>query len=203
MPRSVFGFLAKKSDQAEIAGPAHILRLPRFSDYRQWYELRSESRAFLQPWEPLWGRDDLSESSFRARVMRNEQEYSSGVAVPLLIFERASDTLLGGLTIGHIRRGAAQSCMIGYWMGARHAGQGHMRKALDLSVHHIFTRLSLHRVEAACIADNHKSIRLLEGAGFGLEGQMKEFLKINGVWRDHLLYARINGAAEKYGKSEY
>ncbi len=203
MARSVFGFLAKKPDPAEIRGPDHYLRLPRYGDYEQWYRLRSESRSFLQPWEPEWPRDELTEGSFRTRVVRNGQEYASGVAMPLLVFERRSDALLGGLTVGHIRRGAAQSCMIGYWMGVQHAGKGHMRAALSLTVHHIFEQLSLHRIEAACIADNKISIRLLEGAGFALEGDMKAYLKINGAWRDHLLYALINGSAEKNGKSEF
>lgn len=193
MARSVFGFLSKKPDVAEIIGKDHLLRLPRYADYPKWYQVRSQSRAFLQPWEPAWGRDDLTEGAFRARVVRSEQEYSSGVAVPLLIFDRRNDDLLGGLTIAHIKRGASQSCMIGYWMGAEHAGKGHMRQALSLSVHYIFDRLSLHRIEAACIADNHISIRLLEGAGFQREGEMREFLKINGVWRHHLLFALLAG----------
>ncbi len=203
MARSVFGFLSKKPDIADIVGENHYMRLPRYSDYPKWYKLRSQSRAFLQPWEPEWGRDDLTEGAFRARVVRNEQEYSSGIAVPLLIFDRKEDNLLGGLTIGHIKRGASQSCMIGYWMGQNHAGQGHMRAALGLTVHHIFNRLSLHRIEAACIADNQISIRLLEGAGFQREGEMRGFLKINGVWRNHLLYALLAGDAGYHGTSEF
>jgi ribosomal-protein-alanine N-acetyltransferase len=153
--------------------------------------LRSESRGFLEKWEPAWEPGGLSESHFRARVLRASQEQASGVAMPLLLFSRDRDTLLGGMTIGHIRRGAAQSCMIGYWMGERHAGQGHMTAALDLAIRHIFGVLALHRIEAACIPENHRSIRVLEKAGFLREGYMKDYLKIRGEWRDHLLYARL------------
>ncbi|MCP8897151.1 GNAT family N-acetyltransferase [Shinella daejeonensis] len=191
MTRSVFRFLSRQSDSVELAGPRHLLRLPRFQDYRQWHALRSESRAFLEPWEPRWRADDLSESAFRARVVRNEQEYASGQAVPLLIFSRPDECLLGGITIGYIRRGAAQCGMIGYWMGERHAGQGHMFSALNLVIPHIFSRLQLHRIEAACIPDNARSIRLLEKAGFQREGYLREYLKINGEWRDHLMYSLL------------
>ena len=108
MARSVFRFLSRQSDTVTLESETHLLRLPRFSDYRQWYLLRSESRRFLEPWEPTWRSDELSESSFRSRVVRNEQEFASGQALPLFLFLKAEQQLLGGLTIGYIRRGASQ-----------------------------------------------------------------------------------------------
>ena len=191
MAKSVFRFLSKQPDTPELYGEKHLLRLPRFSDYKQWYALRSESRAFLQPWEPIWRPDELTESSFRARVVRSGQEYGSGLAVPLLLFRRQDNTLLGGLTVGYIRRGAAQSCMIGYWMGERHAGQGHMLAALKVAIPYVYGGLQLHRIEAACIPENWKSVRLLEKAGFEREGLLRKYLKINGEWRDHLMFSRL------------
>ena len=192
MARSVFGFLSKPGSPEEVSGRNHFLRLPRNSDYRAWYKLRSESRGFLEKWEPSWEPDALTEASFRARVIRSAQEFASGVAVPLFLFSRR-DELVGGLTIGHIRRGAAQSCMIGYWMGERHAGQGHMFGALKLVIPYIFSSLQLHRIEAACIPENTRSIRLLEKAGFQQEGYLREYLKINGEWRDHVMYSLLAG----------
>lgn len=192
MARSVFRFLSRQSESVELAGSDHYLRLPRYHDYRQWAALRSESRRFLEPWEPTWRGDELSESAFRARVLRNEQEYASGQAVPLLLFSKADKVLLGGITVGYIRRGAAQCCMVGYWMGERHAGKGHMFAALNLVIPYIFSTLQLHRIEAACIPDNTRSIRLLEKAGFRREGYLREYLKINGEWRDHVMYSLLS-----------
>ncbi|MCF3640142.1 GNAT family N-acetyltransferase [Rhizobium sp. TRM95111] len=191
MARSVFRFLSRQSDAFELADEHHLLRLPRYADYRQWYPLRSESRRFLEPWEPTWRGDELTEGAFRSRVNRNEQEYESGQAVPLLLFSRPEQVLLGGITIGYIRRGSAQCCMIGYWMGEPHAGKGHMLAALRLVIPHIFGPLQLHRIEAACIPDNVRSIRLLEKAGFQREGYLREYLKINGEWRDHVMYSLL------------
>lgn len=193
MARSVFRFLSRQSDTVLLENDTHHLRLPRFADYRQWYLLRTESRRFLEPWEPTWRSDELSESAFRARVVRNEQEFASGQALPLFLFLKAEQQLLGGMTIGYIRRGAAQCCMIGYWMGERHAGRGHMLAALNLAIPYIFSELQLHRIEAACIPDNERSIRLLEKAGFRREGYLREYLKINGAWRDHVMYSLLAG----------
>jgi ribosomal-protein-alanine N-acetyltransferase len=71
-----------------------------------------------------------------------------------------------------------------------------MSEALRLVVHHGFTRCGLHRIEAACIPGNARSIALLERAGFTAEGTLKSYLRINGQWADHILYARINPNAD-------
>ena len=71
-----------------------------------------------------------------------------------LIFEATSEELLGGLTLGGIRRGVAQAATLGYWMGAPHAGKGHMTRAVAAAVRFGFATLRLHRIEAACIPDN-------------------------------------------------
>ncbi|MHA7970084.1 GNAT family N-acetyltransferase [Rhizobium terricola] len=202
MARSVFRFLSRQPETPELYSADHHLRLPRYDDFDQWHALRRESRAFLQPWEPSWRADELTERSFRSRVVRNSQEYHSGLAVPFLLFAREGHVLLGGLTIGLIRRGASQSCMIGYWMGERHAGQGHMFAALQLAIPYIFGALELHRIEAACIPENEKSIRLLEKAGFQREGLLRDYLKINGQWRDHAMFSRLAGRAAGNGNKD-
>ena len=56
---------------------------------------------------------------------------------------------------------------------------------------HAFETLRLHRIEAACIPDNERSIRVLEKAGFRREGLLRSYLRINGIWHDHYLYALI------------
>jgi ribosomal-protein-alanine N-acetyltransferase len=59
-----------------------------------------------------------------------------------------------------------------------------------------FGTLRLHRLEAACIPGNAASIRLLEKTGFQREGYARSYLCINGVWQDHLLYARLKDEAD-------
>ncbi|MGO7207548.1 GNAT family N-acetyltransferase, partial [Rhizobium ruizarguesonis] len=195
-------FLSRQPEAVELENDRYLLRLPRYQDFNQWHRLRAESRKFLEPWEPTWRRDELTEGAYRARVVRGKQEYTSGQAVPLFIFLKGDMTLVGGVTIGYIRRGAAQSCMIGYWMGERHAGQGHMFAALQMVIPYIFTGLELHRIEAACIPDNARSIRLLEKAGFQREGYLRGYLKINGQWHDHVMFSRLATDTDKGRKTD-
>jgi ribosomal-protein-alanine N-acetyltransferase len=56
-------------------------------------------------------------------------------------------------------------------------------------------RLRLHRIEAACIPENAPSIALLERHGFEREGYARGFLRINGAWRDHILFALVQSDA--------
>ena len=78
-------------------------------------------------------------------------------------------------------------------MGVSRAHQGYMTAAVRAVIPFAFSTLRLHRVEAACIPDNIASIRLLERSGFRREGVAREYLCINGIWQDHLLYARLRG----------
>ena len=66
-----------------------------------------------------------------------------------------------------------------------------MTAAVQALLPFAFDTLRLHRVEAACIPTNDASIRLLEKCGFAREGYAREYLCINGIWQDHLLYARL------------
>lgn len=165
-----------------------ILRAPLAGDYSAWASLRMESRDFLTPWEPVWTEDDLTRASFRLRVKRAAREIATDEAYSLFVLDARSEALLGGLTLGLVRRGVAQACTLGYWMGQRHAGKGHMTEAVRGALDFAFSELALHRVEAACLPTNEPSRRLLERVGFTREGEARGYLRINGAWADHLLY---------------
>lgn len=174
-----------------LAGVKVSLRPPVPSDYGQWAAVRRESEQFLAPWEPKWAPDELDRAAWRQRLRRYREEMAQGSGMPFLIFDAATGQLAGGITLGNIRHGVAQSGQIGYWMGVNHAGKGYMHEAVTLVVRFGFETLRLHRIEAACIPDNQRSIRVLEKAGFRREGLLRSYLRINGAWQDHLLYALI------------
>ena len=174
-----------------LNGRRVFLRTPSLEDFSEWATLRERSRAFLTPWEPVWHPSDLTRASFRRRIRRYHQEIREGRGYAFLIFGKETDTLLGGITLTNVRRGVTQSCSIGYWMGEPFAGKGFMTDAVETVIPFIFNRLGLHRIEAACLPDNAASIRLLEGIGFQREGFAREYLCINGQWRDHILFGLL------------
>jgi len=168
------------------------LRSPRAADYSEWRELRAASRAFLQPWEPTWPSDDLTRAAYRRRLTAYARDRDLGVAYPFFVFRAADDALTGGITLSSIRRGVAQMGSVGYWCGRPYTRQGHTLSAVHAVCDFSFRSLGLHRIEAACIPENAPSRRLLLQAGFEEEGYAKAYLKINGAWRDHVLFGRVS-----------
>lgn len=167
------------------------LRVPEMADYESWAALRLESRAFLVPWEPAWPQDDLTRTAFRSRVKRYIRDIESDAAYPFFVFRAHDEVLIGAITLSNVRRGVAQAGSVGYWIGSSFVRQGHMTAALSALLPFAFGHLHLHRIEAACLPINQASIRLLTKSGFRQEGLARRFLKINGRWEDHLLFARL------------
>jgi ribosomal-protein-alanine N-acetyltransferase len=176
----------------EIRGARVYLRHPVMQDYSAWAELRAASRAHLTPWEPQWARDELTRSNFRRRLRQYHREIREDLGYAYLIFREVDSRLIGGLNVSNVRRGIAQAASIGYWMGAPFAGQGLMTDAVRTIGHFAFEVLRLHRLEAACLPSNVASQRVLEKAGFKREGLARRYLKINGQWQDHDLFALLS-----------
>jgi ribosomal-protein-alanine N-acetyltransferase len=173
-----------------LEGRGVWLRAPHMSDYGAWAELRALSREHLRPWEPLWPRDELTRSSFRRRLRHYQREMREDLGYSYFIFNR-DDMLLGGISLSNVRRGVTQSASLGYWLGLPHVRRGHMTAAVQALLPHACLMLKLHRVEAASQPDNGASMRVLERCGFQAEGHARKYLKINGNWQDHILYAFI------------
>ncbi|MEM6711940.1 MAG: GNAT family protein [Pseudomonadota bacterium] len=167
-------------------------RAPEDRDYTQWSSLRGESHEFLQPYEPRWPLDELTRPAFRRRLRRYAQDARDRQGYAFFIFDQKASKLLGGLTLSNVRYGVSQSCSLGYWMGEPHAGQGYMSEVLPALFPFVFGELGLHRIEAACLPDNKASMRLLNRCGFHEEGLAKSYLKIDGRWQDHRLFAKVS-----------
>ena len=176
------------------------LRPPVHSDFRDWSALRHQSMEFLTPWEPGWADDHLTRKAFTNRVYWAQRSVSGGSAVPLFLFRRTDQELMGAITLDNIRRGPAQAGTLGYWTGQSFTRQGYMREAIAAMVHHTFTKLDLSRIEAACLPENVASRGLLESSGFKYEGVAQSYLQIDGRWRTHVLYASLR--SDRRGKTD-
>ncbi len=182
------------STEIAATGPSGtlLLRHPRWSDYDAWATIRRRDADYLRPWEPEWTEAHLSRGSFRLRLNRFRKMLQSDRAYPFHIFRADTDTLIGACNLTHIERSAAMSAKIGYWIAKDQQGRGHARAAVRAVSRFAFDTLGLHRVEAAVQADNLASIRVLEATGFQFEGQARGFLRIDGQWADHAIYARLS-----------
>jgi ribosomal-protein-alanine N-acetyltransferase len=174
-----------------LQGDGLYLRPPVHGDYSDWAELRSRSRNFLMPWEPSWASDELTRGAYRRRLRQYQKEQREETGYAFFAFRSFDDRLVGGVSLTAIRRGVTQSATLGYWMGAPFAGQGYMTETVRTLVPFVFRQLWLHRIEAATLIGNVPSMRVLERNGFRREGLARRYLKINGQWQDHYLFALV------------
>ena len=192
-------FARRNRTDAELQTDRLTMRPPQMRDFEQWARLRSNSQAFLSPWEPQWSRDHLTSRAFRNRVIWAERAIRQGEAYPLFLFRQKDGQVVGGVTLSNIRRQPAQAATLGYWVGEAYAMQGYMTEALTVVRDHAFAALDLSRLEAACLPGNIASRRLLERCGFKYEGVAQAYLQIDGRWRNHVLYAALR--ADRLGQA--
>ncbi len=83
------------------------------------------------------------------------------------------------------------SAQVGYKIDRASRRRGFAREALSTGCDIMLNDLGLHRIEATVLPDNEASCRLLEGLGFEREGLLKSKIRLNGVWKDHLIYALV------------
>ena len=183
-------FFTSAPPPLELPGKRVLVRSPRVADWHEWSRLRARSWRFLQPWEPSWTLDALSRPAYRRRLKQYAADWERDEGYSFMVFSRDDrPQLVGGIALNNVQRGVADSAVMGYWMGEPFAGQGYMREAVPLVLDFAFYKLGLHRVEAACLEENTRSHSLLTKAGFQHEGEARGLLKINGAWRDHLVFA--------------
>tara|TARA_E500000178_G_scaffold353920_1_gene421210 strand:+ start:918 stop:1505 length:588 start_codon:yes stop_codon:yes gene_type:complete len=184
---AIQSLLSKK----KLTGQRVFLRPPKRRDALKWQKLRMASKSFLVPWEPAWDASSCSRRAFIRYFKSSNYLANMDRAYSFLIFKSDDKSLLGGINIGNIRRGVAQSASIGYWIGINHARNGYMKEALKLLIPWLFVDLRLNRLEAATLEDNVASRNLLKNIGFKKEGILRKYLKINGSWKDHVLYGLL------------
>lgn len=190
MKRLVIALQALLS-RKRLGGKRVFLRPPKRRDALKWQKLRLASKNFLTPWEPSW---DASSCSRRAyiRFLKNSIYLANmDRAYSFLIFKNDDKVLLGGINVGNVKRGASQSASLGYWIGKQYSRNGYMTEALYILIPSLFIDLRLNRIEAAILQENLASKNLLKNIGFKKEGELRDYLKINGSWRNHTLYSLL------------
>ena len=81
------------------------------------------------------------------------------------------------------------SAEIGYWLGESKWGRGIVTEAVRAVTDRAFNRFELTRIYALPFAENLASVRVLEKAGYVLEGRLRQSVIKDGTIRDQFLYA--------------
>jgi [ribosomal protein S5]-alanine N-acetyltransferase len=147
--------------------------------------LYAANRDFLAPFEPVRPPEFFTADGQRERLARQLE----GETHPFAILD--GDAIAGTINLFGIVRESLQSGVIGYWVDCARNGRGLATAAVGEILAYAFDELDLHRVEASTLVDNLRSQRVLEKNAFDRIGLARSYLRINGDWRDFLLFQRV------------
>jgi [ribosomal protein S5]-alanine N-acetyltransferase len=151
--------------------------------------LLERNREFFRPYEPLRPAEQWSVEAQRQLLFESSERADRGDEFNFGVFKSEGDLLIGRVNLSNIVRRAFQNAYIGYYLDRAHNGRGFMTNAVDAAVDFGLGGGRLHRIQAAVMPENHASIRVVEKVGFRHEGFAPHYLRIDGEWRDHNLYA--------------
>jgi ribosomal-protein-alanine N-acetyltransferase len=150
------------------------------------------NQEHLEPWEPKRAENFYDLDEIRKRLAVSEESFHAGTAYNFALIDNQTGQMIGICNFSNIVRGVFQACHFGFAISGAYQGKGIMREALQTAIGYMFDTVGLHRIMANHLPHNERSAKLLNRLGFEKEGYAKSYLKINGVWQDHVLNALVN-----------
>lgn len=149
--------------------------------------------AHLARWSPPPPPGGFGEDHWSRQLPVFERQFEEGTAARWVMLAPGEPAeVVGTCSFSQIARGAFHACTLGFQVARAHEGRGLMREALSAAIDHAFRELRLHRIMANHRPENERSGALLGRLGFVREGYAREYLYIDGAWRDHVLLSRTN-----------
>jgi [ribosomal protein S5]-alanine N-acetyltransferase len=153
-----------------------IPSLIRYANNRRiWLNLRN---IFPHPYT-------LADAERWIAMCESNQERTTSFAIEL------HDEAVGGISYRLLEDVNCNTAVIGYWLGEPFWGRGIATVALKQATADAFRNFPLERIEATVFEWNPASARVLEKAGYVLEGRLRHSIFKDGRVADSLLYARI------------
>jgi ribosomal-protein-alanine N-acetyltransferase len=149
----------------------------------------------LERWSPPAAPAFFTEAYWRERLVVAVEEFHAGRVVRFVFHDEntgESADIVGTCSYTSIVRGPFHACNLGYQLARTHEGRGLMAEALEATNAFAFRTLRLHRIMASHRPENARSERVLGRLGFAREGLAKDYLFIDGAWRDHVLHSLVN-----------
>ncbi len=112
--------------------------------------------------------------------------------MPVVTFVIAVDDKLAGVIGLEFRDDIySKAPLLGYWLGEEFWGRGIATEAVKLITNYAFSTLNIVRIQADVLSNNHRSMRVLEKAGYINEGVLKNNIFKNGEVLDEWVYGMV------------
>ncbi len=149
------------------------------------------NEAHFDRWSPPASDDRGTDRHWESKGKKNRAEAQAGTGYRFAIVWRddPGGPVLGTIALTEISRGPMQHANVGYGLDEAAQGKGIMAEALRALSTWAFDVLRLHRLAANHAPTNERSARVLRRCGYVVVGYARDYLFINGAWRDHVLTA--------------
>lgn len=168
------------------------LRLAQEKDASALFDYFTRNRAHFAATSPVHPEDFYTLGYWKSRAKASRKEFEKDQAVRFFIFGEDDSRVLGSVNFTQIFRGPLQACYLGYGLDQHEQGKGVMTHALRVAIAYMFDVRNLHRIMANHLPENARSAHVLKRLGFEVDGLSKQYLFINGAWRDHVLNSLVN-----------
>lgn len=149
-----------------------------------------KNREYLKPFEPAREENFYTLQNQESNLIESYKQFLNGTNLNMGIYK--NNVFIGKIRISSIVMGTFKSAIAGYSIDEDNQAKGYMKEAVNLVTDYAFKEMNLHRIEASTLPDNIKSQRVLLGCGFKKLGLNEKYLYINGKWRDHITFYKIN-----------
>ncbi|MCX7772950.1 MAG: GNAT family N-acetyltransferase [Clostridia bacterium] len=169
------------------------LRVLDGADAKRVYDYYDRNRDFLEEWDPHRPAGFYTVSYQQQVLEKEDKAFREGSMIKLWIEPRHDPSkVIGFIVFNNIIRGCFLSCHLGYKLDKDYINKGYITEALRKGIDIIFNDYQLHRIEANIMPKNVRSLRVAEKLGFYHEGIAKKYLKIHGIWEDHIHMVLLN-----------
>ncbi|NDL62580.1 ribosomal protein S5-alanine N-acetyltransferase [Acerihabitans arboris] len=184
----MFGYRSA-SPKVRLVTTRLVVRLVHERDAYRLAEYYAGNQAYLKPWEPVRDESHCFPSGWQARLGLITEMHRQGTAYYFILLDPEENEVYGVANFSNVLRGSFHACFLGYSLGEKWQGQGLMYEALQSAIRYMQRHQQMHRIMANYMPHNQRSGNLLTRLGFEREGYAKDYLLIDGQWRDHILTA--------------
>ena len=176
--------------RARLEDHPTAIRPTSLDDLDEQLALRRANRAHTTPWDPVRDESFYTAAGQRLELELDQRAWAAGTAYAFAVLAMdEGDRLIGRVALANVVRGPWQNATLGYWIDRAASSRGHATRGVRLVLRYAFEHAGLHRVQPAIIPRNTASLRVAAKAGFRHEGRALRYLRINGVWEDHDIFA--------------
>ena len=181
---------------ARLRTPRLVLQAPRVELAAAVAEFLRRNQAHFAAWDPPASAQVTSVVFQRSALREAARAFDEGSAYRWWLTP-ADEPLrvIGSAHFSNLSRGALHGATLGYSLDIDAVGHGLMTEALRRTIAEMFApRINLHRIQASWRPENLRSAAVLARLGFHDEGLARDYLYIDGRWRDHRIGALLNPA---------